>query len=343
MSVLERIWNNVELYQLIKGHPSGVIIFGLRGEILETNEHFAKLLQCPESALYGKKYFDIGSADFNAKEAEILKTQAFVKGCTPLYQKKYEVDGHSVLVNQCTYLIKDVANKPVVMLAMISPLMPESNENDAALNRLRRENTELKNKLTTLARPPKADTNEEPSALRAELAATKEKLSTLERALITKDKALELKDAAIRNAEAETRKMAEELAEARGALEVALILEDGQSVPEGEYVPAGPFPDSDASAGAAGTPEGAPEDPLTDAPWEAEDVVHDDDVPPPPDLDPLNAGQDAPWEGDDVVYDDEIQGTEADASENSEVPPPEDTEPTEDEDTSDNEVSTRVG
>ena len=316
MSVLERVWENSEFYQLIKGYPGGVIIFGLRGEILEVNQVVEQLLGCPQSALYQKKNFDICSAESNAMEADILKNQAFVAGYTPLYEKKYELDGNSVQVTQHTYLIKDSGGKPMCMVAMLSPAIPDS---DGAtfnfeLKRLKEENAKLKKELESSDRQELEQVRRERKQLNKSLAESREREEALKRQLVVKDKALKLKDAAIKKMEEAKEALGRELHDAKGALEVALIMESPKEDPEKEASPAAPFPLDEE------------EDKPIEQSTETEEIQASDDADGdlPTDAVENDPGVDAPWESDDVVYDDDVvKATAIETIENSADKPPE--------------------
>ncbi len=331
MSVLERIWENTELYQLIQGYPGGIVIFDLKGEILEVNEVAAGLFSCRETDLCGKKYFDISDRVYAAKEAETLKQQAFVDGYTKLYEKKYTLMGKSVVVTQHTYLLKDANKRPLLMVAMFCPILPEKENAGAAdtVRQLEKENADLK---AATARPIPEDLEKAASEiekLKSALAEAERKTVELERALVVKDKAVELKDAQLRKSEEARLTLERELSETKGALEVASIMETGVEDKEASAPTAGPLPwEEDEAAkeappppkeGAGASDEKADEtvDKVDETVLPRETELYADDAEPPrPEEKKADPFADAPWEADDVVYDDDVIGQTEENPEN---------------------------
>ena len=127
-----------------------------------------------------------------------------------------------------------------------------------------------------------------------------------------------LKDKAIEKMTATEVDLNNKLIEAQGALEVAMIVEEGKAAPEAPFLPAGPMPeidddeehspdtpDTEAATNAADNQDENKS--VDDAPWEAdtetEKKTDDSERLEATEADPF---ADAPWEADDVVYDDDV-------------------------------------
>lgn len=247
MQLLDKMWGNCEFYQLIQGYPGGVVLFGIRGEILEVNGAFVELIGCPSKQIYQHKYTDISSTDSHATEAQMLKTQAFVRGFTDVYEKKYQVENQTpVIVNQHVYLIRDNAGNPQFMLAMLvppsktSPTSKNASSEGANADALNREIDFLKNQngdLQNLVQQTQArlDASEgtkkleksilEKECMQAELEDAQKVVADLEAKLSRKDTALEWKDTAISELEQSKKTLEDEILALKGALDVAQIVE----------------------------------------------------------------------------------------------------------------------
>jgi PAS domain S-box-containing protein len=115
----------------------GFVRVDMKGNIVETNSAFSKMLGYTEAELRELTYRDVTPANWHDYEKKILEDQVLTKGYSEVYEKEYvRKTGNVFPVELRTYLIRDESGEPNGMWGIVRDISQRKKvENE--MNRLR--------------------------------------------------------------------------------------------------------------------------------------------------------------------------------------------------------------
>ncbi|MCD6576546.1 MAG: GAF domain-containing protein [Anaerolineaceae bacterium] len=129
--------------QLFNSNKDGIVATSLRGEILEFNNSFQKMVSYSGDELREMSFWDLTPKKWHAMEKKIVEKQIIERGYSDLYEKEYKrKDGTIFPIEVSAYLSKGSGNKRESMWAFVRDIS-ERKQSEAALKRQLQEVTIL--------------------------------------------------------------------------------------------------------------------------------------------------------------------------------------------------------